>query len=69
MNLFRLPILAIVLSALALGVAGARGQVLSSEPPEAIRGLEVSDKLGFRIPLDVEVFDSTGATVEIGSFM
>lgn len=69
MNFTRLSILTIALSALTLGVAGAHGQVLSSEPPEAIRGLEVSDKLGFRIPLDVEVFDSNGATVEIGSYM
>ncbi len=67
MNRFSLPILAALLSALAFG-SSARGQVLSDEPPEAIRGLEVSDKLGFRVPLDVEIFDSTGKTVEIGSY-
>lgn len=68
MNRRHLSIAIVLLSTLVLG-GGARGQVLSSEPPEAIRDLDVSDKLGFRIPMDVEVFDSTGATVEIGSYM
>ncbi|MEM1072594.1 MAG: SCO family protein [Planctomycetota bacterium] len=68
MTRFTRTILIIALSAFG-GWGAARAQVLSSEPPEAIRGLEVSDKLGFRIPLDVQVFDSTGTTVEIGSYL
>ncbi len=67
MNRLALSILTIVLSVAALG-GDARAQVLSSEPPEAIRGLEVADKLGFRVPTDVKLFDSTGGTVEIGSY-
>lgn len=68
MNQFRPTILALLLSTLVLCGVGAHGQVLSDEPPESIRGLTVSDKLGFRIPLDVQVFDTAGKTVEIGSY-
>ena len=68
MNTLRLAILMSVLSMLVLATAHAHGQVLSDEPPAAIRDLDVSDKLGFRVPTDVELFDSTGKTIEIGSY-
>lgn len=59
-------LIATLATALPTGVAAA--QLLSSEPPEEIRDLELSDRLGERVPGDIELFDATGKTVEIGSY-
>ncbi|MEO1583036.1 MAG: SCO family protein [Planctomycetota bacterium] len=60
--------LSLVLAACLLPADAARSQLLSKEPPEEIRGLEISDKLGEQVPLDIELFDATGRTLEIGEY-
>lgn len=61
-----LPILIATLSTTLAGGVGA--QLLSDEPPAAIRDLELSDRLGEPVPTDIELFDANGKTVQIGSY-
>ena len=58
---------------LSLAVAWAAAvpvsaQVLSDEPPEAIRDLEVRNTVGAAVPLDVILYDADDQTVELGDY-
>jgi protein SCO1 len=46
----------------------ARAQVLMKEDPEDLKGVDLVQKLGEQVPLDVPIVDSTGKTVELGSY-
>ncbi|MFM9996132.1 MAG: SCO family protein [Phycisphaerales bacterium] len=53
----------------AVFTAGAAlAQLNPKEPPEPIRNLEVKERLGERIPLDLSFRDSTGATVKLSKY-
>lgn len=60
---------ALAACALAAAVAaapGARAQVIRDELPEPVRGLELQDHSGRKIPLDLEFTDSGGKPVRLG---
>lgn len=48
--------------------AAARSQVISDEVPENIRGLDVIEKFGAQVPLDLELVNSDGKPVTLGQF-
>lgn len=57
---------ALVLAALGSGGEGAaRAQVIRDEVPEPIRGMELQDHSGRRIPLDLQFTDSGGKPVRL----
>jgi protein SCO1/2 len=54
----------------ALGAAGLScAQLLSEQPPEAIRGLDVSDRRGASVPPDLLLIDAEGSEIELGSYL
>lgn len=54
----------------ALGAAAPlRAQLLSDQPPEAIRGLDVSDRRGAPVPPDLLLINAEGAEIELGSYL
>jgi protein SCO1 len=57
-----------LLIAALLAAAPLRAQVLSRELPEPVRELELEQRLGERVPLDLEFTDSTGARVQLGRY-
>ncbi len=59
---FALPALAWLLA------PAAAGQVLLKEPPAEIRDLEVTERLGERVPLDTVFTDSEGRKVRLGEY-
>ncbi|MEM8758210.1 MAG: SCO family protein, partial [Planctomycetota bacterium] len=59
----------LALAAAAIGtVAPSSAQVLSDEPPEAIRDLEIANQVGNQVPLDIQLYDSTGTALTIGDY-
>lgn len=52
----------------ALGAIGspALAQYIPDEKPPEIRGMELQNKLGQRLPMDLELVDSSGKTVRLG---
>ncbi len=55
--------------AAALAVVGpAPAQLNPKEPPEAIRGMEVTERLGAQVPLDLEFTDWTGRAVKLSKY-
>lgn len=48
--------------------ASLLAQVVPSEMPPPVRGLEVNNKLGQQIPLHLQFKDQTGKTVSLGSY-
>jgi protein SCO1/2 len=62
----------------AIGVVGlvcvlgtaqqVRAQALMKEPPKEIRGLELKDRRGEKVPLDLPLVNEEGKTVALGSF-
>lgn len=59
--------LAIVAAAAAAWTPGARAQLNAKEPPESTR-VEVVERLGERIPLDLTLKDWTGASVKLSKY-
>lgn len=62
----RTMLLAVIAALLAAPDAGA--QVLNDEPPEAIRGMEVSNRVGDPVPLDIQLYDADGNAMVIGDY-
>jgi protein SCO1/2 len=50
----------------ALGTSAADAQLIPTEKPEEIRGLDLKDRLGKRVPLDLVFRDSNGREVKLG---
>ena len=59
--------LALVAAAL-VAVSPARAQVIQKDVPSELQGLDLKQKLGDRIPLDLVFTDSTGAKVQLGKY-
>lgn len=59
--------LAFIAAAAAAWTGSARGQLNAPEPPERTR-VEVVERLGERVPLDVALKDWTGATVRLSKY-
>jgi len=57
---------ALVLCVLGLGLAGAQAQTLMTDRPLAIRGLKVTERLGEKVPLYLQLTDSEGRQVTLG---
>lgn len=57
---------AVALSAAFALVAPARAQVLESEPPKPIRGLEVQNRLGEQVPMYLQFKDEGGTLISLG---
>jgi protein SCO1/2 len=47
--------------------SATRAQLISDQPPPEIRGLEITTKLGSRLPLDLKFTDSSGKQVKLDS--
>ncbi|MGQ0628050.1 MAG: SCO family protein [Phycisphaerales bacterium] len=62
-----LPALLCALACVAVGSASASGQINPKEPPASIRGLDITERLGETIPLDLVFTDSSGKPVTLGS--
>lgn len=58
---------AALLTLLALA-APAPAQVIMREEPEDLKGTGVEQKLGEQVPLNVPIVDSSGKTVELGTY-
>lgn len=52
----------------ALRVPGALAQVLLTEPPKDLQGVDVVEKRGQSVPLDLPLLDSTGRAVRLGDY-
>ncbi len=59
---------AVLLLGLVMASAAARAQVISTEVPENIRGLDVVEKFGAQVPLDLDLVNSDGKTVKLGQY-
>jgi protein SCO1/2 len=57
-------------AALGAAVAGApvRAQVIHDELPPQVRGLDIRDRLGTRVPTDIVLTDSAGRQVTTGAY-
>jgi len=49
-------------------VLPALGQVILKEDPEDLKGVDLVQKLGETVPLDIPIIDSTGKTVTLGTY-
>jgi protein SCO1/2 len=58
----------VAVAALLFAHAAAPAQVIQKEEPSQLQGLELTKKLGDRVPLDFEFTDSTGAKVKLGKY-
>ncbi len=58
----------VLLGAAVLWGAPATAQLNPKEPPSEIRGLEVKEQLGARVPLGLTFKDSTGAPVPLSKY-
>jgi protein SCO1/2 len=59
----------LAIGATALAVAAPSvAQLNPKEPPEAIRGMEVTERLGAQIPLDLEFMDWNGQPVKLSKY-
>ncbi|MBC7835218.1 MAG: SCO family protein [Phycisphaerales bacterium] len=47
--------------------APAQAQLISSEPPKAVQGLDITDRRGDTIPLDLQFTDSDGKPVSLSA--
>jgi protein SCO1/2 len=56
------------LTALVAAAAPSPGQILEKEPPAAINGLEVTEQLGARVPLNLEFTDWQGNRVPLRQY-
>ena len=57
---------AAALVALVIMTSAASGQLIPDEKPTEIRGLELTNRLGEQLPLDLELQDSTGKRIKLG---
>ncbi len=57
---------AAVVACLALGMGHADAQLIPTEKPREIRGMELQDNLGKKLPLDIELEDSNGRKIKLG---
>ena len=53
---------------LALGGAPGSAQVLLDAPPKDLAGIDITEKRGGEIPLDLPLMDHTGAAVRLGDY-
>lgn len=51
-----------------LAAAPAGAQVIQKDLPDQLKGLELKQKLGEQVPLDLQFTDSTGKKVALGSY-
>ncbi|MGD9692346.1 MAG: SCO family protein [Phycisphaerales bacterium] len=52
----------------ALACGGASAQVLLKEPPKDLQGVQVTEKRGSQLPLDLPLIDSDGMAVRLGDY-
>lgn len=58
--------LAVVSLSLVFGAGAARAQV--NRPIPELENLEIQDKVGTQLPLDVQLTDQTGAAIKVGDY-
>lgn len=55
-------------AAVAVLATTASGQVILNELPKEAKGLDVVEKIGDSLPMDLEFVNSAGKTVKLGSY-
>lgn len=58
----------LIVAAAAALAAPCAGQILETELPEQVRGLDVIERLGEQVPLDAKITDTSGRTLELGEY-
>jgi protein SCO1/2 len=58
----------VALAALFLAASSARAQIIAKELPVEVRGMDVEERLGAVVPLDLTFVDFTGRRVRLGDY-
>ena len=64
----RLPVIVTIIVAMVMGplVASLEAQLIVEEPPKALKNVDIVEKLGESIPLDLEFIGEDGGKVRLG---